>query len=66
MGPRRLRAVHPDATRGAKLVLVEAIPSAKTTLTIEAPLILADAQGQASEEARRVVEGDWADAEQPE
>lgn len=61
-GARRLRAVHPSAAHPAKLILLEAIPSAKTTLHVEAPLLLAEVSGQATHEARLVTGGPWAGA----
>ena len=49
--PKRLRMVHSNLQKEARLVLIEAVQGAKEGLTIEAPLILYDDKGLYSEEA---------------
>ena len=53
--PLRLRCVHPSASEPATRVLVEARKGARGNLVVEAPLILRDADGQYTSEARRVL-----------
>jgi tRNA1Val (adenine37-N6)-methyltransferase len=47
--PKRLRAVHADASAPARIVLVEALPAKPGGLTIEPPLVERDARGYTGE-----------------
>ncbi len=53
--PKRLRFVHPLPERPARLILVEARYHGKSGVEILPPLILHDATGSYTEEARRIL-----------
>jgi tRNA1Val (adenine37-N6)-methyltransferase len=52
--PKRLRLVHPNAEKGAKLILLEAIKGGGAALEIHPPLFIHDLNGQYSEEMRSI------------
>lgn len=52
--PKRLRLVHATEKRPARLALIESMLEVHPGLIVEAPLIVKDAQGQDSEELRRI------------
>ncbi len=52
--PKRLRLVHPKPDRAPNLVLLEGIKLGKPMLHIQAPLMVYDAQGEETDEIRRI------------
>ncbi len=52
--PKRLRFVHPNRERGAKLILFEAIKGGRPGLDIHPPVFIHDLNGQYSEEMRSI------------
>ena len=52
--PKRLRLVHPNVGKGAKLILLEAIKGGGPGLDIHPPLFIHDLNGQYSEEMRSI------------
>jgi tRNA1Val (adenine37-N6)-methyltransferase len=56
--PKRLRAVHSSADGEASLLLLEGVKGAKSSLTIEAPLFVYEAQSRYSPEVTRMLKGD--------
>ena len=52
--PKRLRLVHATEKRPARLALIESMLDVHPGLIVEAPLIVKDAQGQDTEEIRRI------------
>ena len=52
--PKRLRLVHANASRPARLALIETMLAVHPGLTIEPPLIVKDSNGKDSDEIRRI------------
>lgn len=52
--PKRLRLVHPNAEKGAKLILLEALKAGRPALEIHPPLFIQDLNGQYSKEMRSI------------
>ena len=52
--PKRLRLVHANAFRPARLALIETMLAVHPGLTIEPPLIVKDSNGKDSDEIRRI------------
>ena len=56
--PKRLRLVHPRADRPANLALIEAVKDGRPPLTVEPPLIVAEADGTYTADLRRIYHTD--------
>ena len=56
--PKRLRLIHSRAERPARLALIEALLDAHPALTVDPPLITHDADGNESEEVKRIYGND--------
>jgi tRNA1Val (adenine37-N6)-methyltransferase len=56
--PKRLRMVHPRINAAASTILIEARKGAGVELAIEPPLIIYEARGKYTEEARSLLFGD--------
>jgi tRNA1Val (adenine37-N6)-methyltransferase len=54
--PKRMRMVHSNAGREAKLFLVEAIKGARPGLTVEAPLLVYHRAGDYTDEVARMLQ----------
>ena len=54
MSTRRLCMVHPKASQGANLVLIEGIRGGNTQIRVEAPLVLFDEDGQESKQIKMI------------
>ncbi len=52
--PKRMRLVHANAARDARLMLLEGVRGAKCALTVMPPLLAKDEKGNDSEEVRRI------------
>lgn len=52
--PKRLRLVHANAARPARLALIDAMLDVNPGLIVEAPLLVKDPDGKDSEEIRRI------------
>lgn len=52
--PKRLRMVHPQVDREPNLVLIACVRGGKSGLTVEKPLILADTNGETTDEVKEL------------
>ena len=54
LAPKRIRTVHASADKAPKLILIEAIKGGGSALNWLPPLVLQDAEGQPTEEYKRI------------